>query len=68
MNMTIAKPRFRQAAIAMIDGHGERRVRPSQLGPLMPNAASAMLTRPESGSSTNRQTTAMATMLVTTGR
>ena len=60
-------PRFRQAAIAMIVGIASAGSA-SQLGPSIPTWPSSMLSRPWSGLSRKRHTTAIATMLVTTGR
>ena len=40
----------------------------SQFGPSMPTQPSAVFIRPKSGCSRNRQTTATATIEVTTGR
>jgi hypothetical protein len=66
-NTIMQKPRLRQAAIAMIDGMA-RVGSASQFGPSKPTAEMIMLSTPWSGFSRNRQTTAIATMLVTTGR
>ena len=53
--------------MTMIDGSAVL-VSLSQLGPSMPTTASARLISPMSGLSMNRQMTAIAMMLVTTGR
>jgi hypothetical protein len=66
-NTIMAKPRLRQTAIAMIEGIASTGSA-SQLGPWMPSEPRARFSSPWSGFRTNRQTTAMATMLVTTGR
>jgi hypothetical protein len=57
---------LRQAAMAISDGMAQV-VDCSQLGPSIPTQPSTVLSRPLSGWRRNRQTTATATMLVTTG-
>ena len=64
--MTISVPIFRQAAMAISDGIAQV-VLWSQFGQSIPTQPSTWLTRPLSGWRRNRQTTATATMLVTTG-
>lgn len=63
--MIISVPMFRQAPIAMIDGMAQNGSL-SQSGPLMPTQLSTVFMRPESWRM-NRQTTATATIEVTTG-
>jgi len=64
---TMSNPKLRHTPSAMIDASAVD-FWPSQFGPSMPTTSSAALTRPKSGLSRYRQITAIATMLVTTGR
>ena len=59
-------PKLRQAAI-MISAGIDQFASPSQFGPSMPTQPSAVLIRPKSFWSRNRQTTATATIEVMTG-
>ena len=63
--MIIRVPMLRQTAIRIIAGI-DHSVLFSQSGPAMPTQPSTMFSSP-SGCRMNRHTTAMATMLVTTG-
>ena len=64
--MIIAVPKLRHEAIAISEGIANV-VDPSQSGPLMPTQRRTVLTSPTSSRSRNRQTTATATIEVTTG-
>ena len=66
-NRIIENPRFFHAAITISDGSAKR-VSLSQPGPVMPIRSRRPLMSPVSVPSSSRQTTAIATMLVTTGR
>ena len=60
-------PKLRQAAITISDGSAQRVLPASPARRCRPSRA-PLFTRPTSGCSRNRHTTAIATMLVTTGR
>ena len=64
--MIIAVPKLRHEAMTISEGI-DVVVDPSQSGPLIPTQPRMVLTSPLSGWSRNRQTTATATIEVTTG-
>ncbi|CAM5736427.1 hypothetical protein SBADM41S_04176 [Streptomyces badius] len=66
MNRTITVPTFRQTAMTISDGIASVS-EPRKSGAVQPTSEKRPAISPSLGSSTNRQTTATATIVVTTG-